>query len=189
MEQGTPIQPPTPVQLVALASELGVPVEEVERELTPKNIFRSAAGFQSCTSYSANRLVEKYAARKAEAEAEAKRASEEAKAQHEAARARAIADRANPESRVQQFGLQMMTVSPQGPEGVPAVIAMTSKANDHDFDGGTMTRRPSRLDWLTGKGEGGSSIGPSRKQMEKAAAARKAERLAAKQQPKNKKGI
>jgi hypothetical protein len=169
----TPTQPPAPVQLKALALELGVPVEEVERELTPKNIFRSAAGFQSCTSFSANRLVEKYAARKAEAEAEAKRKGEEAKARREADRERAVAARANTESRVQQFGLQVMTVSPQGPEGVPAVIAMTSQANAPDYDGSTMTRRPSRLDWLTGKGEGGASIGPSREQMQKAAEAKK----------------
>jgi hypothetical protein len=188
MEQSTPIQPPTPVQLKALALELGVPVEEVERELTPRNIFRSAAGFQSCTSYSANRLVEKYAARKFEAEAEAQRASEEAKARHAASRERASAARKDTSSRVEKFGIQMMTVSPQGPEGVPAVINMTARA-DKDFDGGTYTKRPGVMDWLTGKGEGGSSIGPSRKQMEKAAAARKAERLAANQQSKNKKGI
>jgi hypothetical protein len=66
-----------------------------------------------------------------------------------------------------------MTVSPQGPEGVPAVIAMTSQADAPDYDGSTMTRRPSRLDWLTGKGEGGASIGPSREQMQKAAEAKK----------------
>jgi hypothetical protein len=172
MEQNTPTQPPAPVQLKALALELGVSVEEVERELTPKNIFSSAAGLRSCTSFSANRLVERYAARRAEAEAEAKRASEEALAQHEAARARAIADRANPESRVEKFGIQTITVSPTGPEGVPAVINMTARA-DKDFDGGTYTKRPGVMDWLTGRGEGGASIGPSPEQIHKTAEAKK----------------
>jgi hypothetical protein len=49
---------------------------------------------------------------------------------------------------------------------------MTAGA-DKDFDSGTMTPRPSRLDWLIGRGEGGGVIGPSKREMQKNAQAKK----------------
>jgi hypothetical protein len=173
MEQNTPTQPPAPVQLKALALELGVPVEEVERELTPRNIFRSAAGFQSCTSFSANRLIEKYAARKAEAEARQAATAERV-------RKFTAAKHAEIPKGFTKFGLATTVINPNGDE-TPAVVKMTAAAPAPDYEGSTMTRRPSSVDWIAGDAEGGQAIGPSRKQMEEAAAARKQERLRAKQ--------
>jgi hypothetical protein len=173
MEQHTVENGPAspPVKLAVLALELGVSVDEVERELGAAHIFRHG-GFRVCSAFEADELTAEYDRRKVEAEAAAQRAGEAARAKHEAGRARAAAERANPESRVQKYGLSTITVSPVGPEGVPAVVAMMSQANA-DFEGGVMTKRPSRLDWLIGKGEGGSSIGPTREQIHKAAEAKK----------------
>jgi hypothetical protein len=159
-----------PVSLAALAIEMGTTIEAVETDLAG-HVFM-AGGFRSVTAFKARQVLEDWRRRQAEDEAEAKRQSEAVKASHAAARERAIADRANTESRVEKFGLSTITINPN-PTGVLPVVAMTANA-DLDFDGATQTPRPSHMDWLTGKAEGGAEIGPSRRQMNANAKAAKA---------------
>jgi hypothetical protein len=181
MEQTNTETAPTspPVKLAEVAIELGEPVEAIEREIGAHNVF-THGGFRCCTGFQAAQLLERRAKQKAEAEEEARAAGEAARSQHEAARARAVAQRADTRPRVKQFGLSMVTVSPLGPEDVPAVVAMTQRAGGAAYEGSVMTPRPSRLDWLSGNAEGGASIGPSRAQVAKAARQRRDERKAAK---------
>lgn len=162
---------PTPLALIAL--ELGITVEAVEAQLAPRYIF-VASGFRCCTPFAAAELLRAHRERKEQAEADAIEAAAAARARHEATRAAARAERANLEPRVQQFGLRTIEVRPDGGDDVPAVAAMMARAGAAtEYDGVPSTRRPSRLDWLTGKGEGGASLGPTTEQMKRDALARK----------------
>jgi hypothetical protein len=149
-----------PVKLAELALELGLDVDAIEQELGA-DVFRHG-GFRCCTAFRAAELIAAHDRRKAEAAAAAERRAEEAEAKREATRARAIAERRNTDSRVQKLGLQTIEITQSGPAGVLPVTAMTAAA-DKDFDGGTVTPRLSRLDWLLGRGDSGGVIGPTRK--------------------------
>jgi len=176
MEPNTTTSPPIPLAVLAL--ELGTTVEALEQEFRAQDVF-TRGGLRSCTAFMASEVIAKYrvkeAKAKAKAEAEAKRQSEEARERREAARARAIAARQDTSPRVEELGLQMLTVRPDGPEGISAAVNMTSKANEGGtvYEGGTYRPVPSKMDWLVGRAEGGASIGPTRKQMAENAKANK----------------
>jgi hypothetical protein len=175
MEQHTNTEATSqPTKLTELAAELGISVDEVAREIGAGNVFRFG-GFRCTTGFRASELIAAHDRRRAEAERQAVEASEAAARQHEADRAAAQARRADQSSRVEKFELRSITISPTGPEGLSAVQAMTAGAAA-DYEGGVATPRPSRLDWMTGAGEGGGTFGPSIKQIREDAKRRKAER-------------
>jgi hypothetical protein len=107
-----------PLALAVMALEMETTVAAVEELVGAGNVFM-AGGLRSVTGFKGRQVLEEHHRRKAEAEAEAEaasqRAREEALRRRESQPARAIADRANPESRVQQFGLQTVTINPTAP--------------------------------------------------------------------------
>jgi len=150
---------------VDLASELGIPVEDLE--IDARDVFRDAVGFKVTTAFNASRTLELHRAREAKAQALA--ASNNARTR--AAVDRLHADLAegverdgDPGSKVQALGLEFLTldVSP-----IPAVAKMLASSPPPEYQGAVSTPRPSRLDWLTGKGEGAGTIGPSREQIQR----------------------
>jgi uncharacterized membrane protein YccC len=145
------------------------------------DVFTDAIGFKVVTAFKASQVFEEHRRKVAEAEERVQRnRAQVAKAARDA--------HARTPKRFTKFDLQTVTINPNASD-VPPVVQMTANAPAPDYDGSVMTRRPGAVDWIGGDAEGGQQIGPTRKQMEKAAAARKAERLAAKQQPIYKKGI
>jgi len=167
--ESTPKSPP--VRLVDLASELGIPVEDLE--IDARDIFQDAPGFRVCTSFTASRTLELHRARQAKAQALAARANERTKAAGRRLHADisgGVERDGDPSNRVQELSLQFakIDVSP-----IPAIPAMMAAEPPPVYEGSTATPRPSRLDWLTGKGEGAGTIGPSREQIQRDAKARK----------------
>jgi hypothetical protein len=175
MDANTSTETPA-VKLAELAVELGVSIADVEHELGAANVFR-VSGFRVTTGFRAAELIAEHARRKVEAEADAQRRAEEERARHEARRAHAQAERADTRPRVEHYQIQTLTVEPVDQvEGMLPVQVMTAR-DDGDFgDGAPMTKRPSRLDWMLGRGDGGSSIGPTPEQIKQAAEKRAAER-------------
>jgi len=150
---------------VDLASELGIPVEDLE--IDARDVFQDAPGFRVCTSFTASRTLELHRGRQAKALALAAKNNERTKAAGRRLHAdlgAGVEGGGDPGSKVQRLGLEFLTldVSP-----VPAAAAMMAKAEPPEYDGAVSTPRPSRLDWLTGKGEGAGTIGPSREQIQR----------------------
>jgi hypothetical protein len=165
-----------PVRLVALAAELGVEPDVVERELGA-DVFRSG-GFRVCSAARAAELIERHETRRAEAEARTARrraaAAARAKDLRQAGieRGRAAREAASRgESQIVPMRVSGLTEVQSSADLLP-VQAMTA-ASDKRFEGGAYTPRPSRLDWMLG-GEGGATIGPSASEIRREAAARKA---------------
>jgi hypothetical protein len=168
-----------PIQLAAIALELGEPVEAIERALGAERVFRYG-NFRCTSAFAASEVIAEYGRRKAQAAAEAAKRSAEALARHEETRAAALAEKQNTEARVVKFDLQTRPIPGYMDAGISPVVQMTAQAGAADYEGATATPRPSRLDWLTGRGEGGGSLGPSPAAVLKAAAQRRAERKAKK---------
>jgi len=156
---------------VDLASELGVPIEDLE--IDARDIFQDAPGFRVVTSFTASRTLELHRSREAKAQATARRNNQRVKDAVD----RLHADLAegvegadgDPGSKVEKLGLEFLTlnVSP-----VPAAAAMMAKAEPPQYEGSVSTPRPSRLDWMLGRGEGAGTIGPTREQIQRDAKTR-----------------
>jgi len=123
-----------------LAAELGVPVEELERELG-RDVFRRG-GFRCCTAYMAEETIAAHARRRERATA-----AERRKAAERRERFRKLAEQ-NPVRR---------GVKVEVPEDMLPVQCITGPA---EYDG-TYTARPSVGDWLFEGGEGGATFGPT----------------------------
>lgn len=158
------------VQVKAVALELGVEPDVVVRDLGD-DVFRSG-GFRVCTAAKAAELIERHEARRAEAAARKARRRAEAKARaeerREAGRARGQAARESArkgESQITKMRIGQLTEI-TGTGDVPAAAAMMADAPP-EYEGAAMTSRPSRLDWMMGKAEGGGTIGPVRRPKQK----------------------
>jgi hypothetical protein len=55
---------------------------------------------------------------------------------------------------------------------IPAAAAMMANA-PAEYEGATYTKRPGRLDWMLGRGEGGGQIGPSAEEIRRRAEKKK----------------
>jgi hypothetical protein len=161
-----PASPPVSVSvsLAAIAMEMDTTVAAVESQVDPGDVFM-VGGFRSITAFKARQLLEAHAERKAENE---RRAAENA----ERTRKYCAEAHASIPKSFTKYGLDTVAINP-GTDGVLPVVAMTAGA-DPEYEGSTMTRRPSVVDWISGKGEGGREIGPTRAEMQKAAKAAKA---------------
>jgi hypothetical protein len=159
-----------PVTLAAIALEMETTVAAVESQVDPRDVFM-VGGFRSITAFKARQLLEAHAERKADNERTA--AANAERVRKDCAKAHASI----PKGFV-KFGLATVTIDP-GPDGMLPVVAMTASA-DAEYEGSTMTKRPGVIDWITGRGEGGHEIGPSKAQMAKNAKATKAARAAEK---------
>ena len=167
MENNTRSQP---IRLVDLASELGCEVGDLE--IDARDIFQDAPGFRVCTSFTASRVLEIHRARQAKAEVLAAKNNERTKAAVDRLHADisgGVERDGDPGNRVQKLGLEFATVNVNP---VPAAAAMMAKAEPPEYDGAVSTPRPSRLDWLTGRGEGAGTIGPTREQIQRDAKTR-----------------
>jgi hypothetical protein len=179
------------VQVKALALELGVEPEVVERELGD-GVFRHG-GFRVCSAAKAAALIEQHEARRLEAEDRAKesakrkaRAAEEARARRAASQARGQrlrASAARGETRVVE--MQVAESTPvRGLDDLPDACALARMGSAAEYLGGTVTARPSALDWTLGRGEGGGVFGPSPEDRDRQRAARRLNRAAKKGGPK-----
>jgi len=150
-----------PVRLVDLASELGIPLEDLE--ISERDIFTDAPGFRVVTAFTASRVLELHRSREAKAQATAARnndLSRRAVDRLHADLAAGVERDGDPASKVQKLGLEFTTIDVNP---VPAVASMLARAPAPQYEGSTMTPRPSRLDWLTGKAEGAGTFGPEPK--------------------------
>lgn len=147
----TPAPDVEPIRLAEIAMEMETTIDVVERELGAAHIFMHS-GFRSTTPFRARALLEEHHRQKAEAARLAARNQERLEKFCEAQRA------AIPKGIV-QYGLTTTTIDP-GPADVPPVVRMTAGAAA-DYEGSVMTKRPGRLDWMLGRGEGGGTFGPS----------------------------
>jgi len=157
--------PPSPVRLVDLAAELGTTPEDLG--IPARDTFTDSIGFKVCTAFKASQVLKAHRERQAREQALAARNNE---------RTRAAVDRlhadisggverdGDPGSKVQALNLEFLTldVSP-----IPAAASMLAKEPPPEYDGAVSTPRPSRLDWLTGRGEGAGTIGPTREQIQR----------------------
>lgn len=153
------------VQVAVVALELDTTIPLLEAELGD-NVFRDAAGFRVCTPGRAAALIAAHEERQEDAAESSKRRAEAARAaaaeqrrvgiaRGQAARAAAAAG----ESKITKMRITGSTEFP-GLDALPhATGAMLADA-PAEFEGGTSTPRPSRLDWLTGAAEGGGLFGP-----------------------------
>lgn len=153
-----------PVRLVDLASELGIPVEDLK--IDARDVFVDAVGFRVTTGFMASRVLEIHRAREAKTRARAEQNNAQVQAAHRRAQA-------SIGKGVEKLSLNFATidVSP-----IPAGAAMLAREPVPEYEGSTMTKRPSRLDWLTGKGEGGGTFGPTRSQVRRTAQEKKREK-------------
>jgi len=150
-----------PVRLESLAAELNIPLANLE--IDTRDIFRDATGFRVCTAFTASRVLELHRAREAKAQALAARNNELSRAAVDrlhASLAAGVERDGDPGSKVQELSLQFakIDVSP-----IAAIPAMLAKEPPPQYEGSTMTPRPSRLDWLLGKAEGAGTFGPEPK--------------------------
>ena len=157
--ESTPKSPP--VRLVDLASELGCEVGALE--IDARDVFRDAVGFRVTTAFNASRVLELHRSREAKAQALAARNNELSRAAVDrlhASLAAGVERDGDPGSKVQELSLQFakIDVSP-----IAAIPAMLAKEPPPQYEGSTMTPRPSRLDWLLGKAEGAGTFGPEPK--------------------------
>lgn len=153
------------VKLALLALELDTTVEAVARHLG-QEVLCDGAGFRVCAASRAAELITAHERREREAAARAERRASEARAraaeQRQAGVERGQAFResaAKGESQIKKMEISQVTEIPGMADVPPAVAVMTADA-PVEYEGGTMTPRPSRLDWMTGKAEGGGSFGP-----------------------------
>jgi hypothetical protein len=166
------------VPLAVLAMQLSEPLEAIEAELAG-HAFK-VGGLKVVSAFRAAEFIAENERRQVQAAAEAAKRSAEALARHEETRAAAQAERANQEPRIMKFDIATRPIPGFKDAGGLPVERMTASAAT-DYEGATSTERPSRLDWLTGKGEGGSSFGPTPGQMLRDALARRDARKAAKE--------
>jgi hypothetical protein len=163
-EENTTTSSP-PISLAELGLETGETVDALADRLG-KAVFVDSLNRRVVTRFVAGEEIRAHQERKAraraEAEASAERKTEAARELREAARAQAIAARQDSSPRVEKLGLQMLTVRPDGPEGVGAVVNLTSRANEGGtiYEGGTYRPAPSKLDWMTNQNLEGGSFGP-----------------------------
>jgi len=154
-----------PVRLESLAAELNIPLANLE--IDTRDIFRDATGFRVCTAFTASRVLEIHRGRQAKAEALAARNNELSRRAVDRLHADisgGVERDGDPSNRVQKLNLEFATVDVNP---VPAVAKMLASEPPPQYEGGVSTPRPSRLDWLTGRGEGAGDFGPSREQIQR----------------------
>jgi hypothetical protein len=168
MEQNTNTTTAPPVPLALLALELETTVADLAHRLGA-DVFM-VGGFRSVTAFKAREVAEAHHRRKADAAATAARNAEQT-------RKFVAAQHAATPKTFTKFELGRTTIDVD-PDTLP-VVKMTAQAAA-DYDGSVMTKRPGAVDWIGGAAEGGSEFGPSKAEMQKQAAAKKAERAAQK---------
>lgn len=159
MRQNTETPTAPPVKVAALALELEAAPDALVREIGAENVFM-AGGFRCVTAFRAREMAEAHHAKKEKAAEVAARNEEQVKKTVREAHARIP-------KGFQKFEIATARIEPAG-DGVPAAARMMAQADPPDYDGATMTRRPSKFDWLTGKGDDGATIGPSREEIQAA---------------------